>query len=298
MFGSNHLNAYVCDIVQTEKNHQLSPQISNFADEIQNVNPKLKIMATGATGSRAYVYVPGEVLVRGVIGYSYQNVELKYCVASRNISNKQYSEGNNYYHVKASKNINAALKNARAYLTRAEITDVLESSYGLFANAHSNIRSSLTSTRHSKIARVDALLSKTENFNQLRDTIKGRETELSHEITALADLNEQLYKNQNEKNSLSLVTVQEQHGQVVCEVRPLNYQALAFHPSGYSYKCLLDHRMYDSVNYQQDTLPESFADKLAVLNITENKELIAGVGMKINPQVFYVYDFPEEVNHV
>ena len=274
----------------------VKPELIAFRTAIENNH----IKTMHRNENTAYVYIEGEQMVLGWVGYGdFQSTitgDDKYVVCARNIRNMRHVEGTDEYYMRSALRLDKAIKNCKANLIRYTSEET-----GCALAKHPKrdfVRLSREAKEaYMKVQRNIGLMDRTntelglELITLIKDGYVFRQPELHENISKLSHLTEQYNKHSsNNTRPMDFVRIyknprEELRADVVKMININAYTAWGN-----------DGRIADRVSgkdmYLAETLPESILGKVAVMAMCEDGQFVEDVGYKVDDTMFYFY--PEE----
>lgn len=244
------------------------------------------------TANTAYVYIEGEQMVLGWIGYGdFQSTitgAAKYVLYARNIRNMRHVEGTDEYHMRSALRLDKAIKNCKANLIRYTSEET-----GCALSTHPKrdfVRLSREADEaYMEVRRNIGLVANTELALELitlvQDGYVFRQPELHENISKLSHLKDQHNKHsRNNQRPMDFVRIYKNPREELRAdvVKIININAITrnnFSPDRVSGKDM----------YLAETLPENILGKIAVMNMCENGQFVEDVGYKVDDTMFYFY---------
>ena len=260
-------------------------ELQEFAQALHRSDRKLK--TTPRDNKSLWVYVEGELFVRGWIGFGdYQTSrygDSKFAVYARSISNGKYSDHSEQYHMKMSVNVAPVLKAAKGHLTKYTTHEV-ERVYRLAVREKVNDkRDQLRNQERSALSSVGLAAygaSKEKIIQELRHLVMSGHT-FTH-----PDFGQNVQLLLETKEALSCLP----------DVVPMDF--VHIYPTPWETRADIL-AVPDALTTYGDTptqltwvaeeLPESVMGKIAVMQMCENEQYVDGVGYRINEHTFYLH---------
>ena len=274
----------------------VKPELIAFRTAIENNH----IKTMHRSENTAYVYIEGEQMVLGWVGYGdFQSTvtgDDKYVVYARNIRNMRHVEGTDEYYMRSALRLDKAIKNCKANLIRYTSEET-----GCALAKHPKrdfVRLSREAKEaYMKVQRNIGLMDRTntelglELITLIKDGYVFRQPELHENISKLSHLTEQYNKHSsNNTRPMDFVRIYKNPREELRAdvVKMININAYtAWGSSG---------RIADRVSgkdmYLAEALPESILGKVAVMAMCEDGQFVEDVGYKVDDTMFYFY--PEE----
>jgi len=240
-------------------------------------------------GRTAWVYMPDDVLTMGFIGFGEFRSSVEehvdaFVVYSRHINNGKYGEYNDQYHMTMSVKRDVAMRNAKKYLR--SLTPQ-ETSVRLIHGYRQGARE-LSHEKRSAVSDLTRKLFDTTVYNQDMPAV-------ATELKMLLDTGHSFMDKQVEADLRAYFTaVEESKGinteaDVQCVVITKRfgrqtYNVVEITRTGFSSPTVSD----EVQRYDESTLPEELAGKLAVLSMCQVDQYVHGVGSRAADKVFYV----------
>ena len=261
-------------------------------------NNRIKTMHRSA--NTAYVYIEGEQMVLGWIGYGdFQSTISgadKYVLYARNIHNMRHVDGTDEYYMRSALRLDKAVKNCNANLIRYTSE---ETGCALVTHPKRNFLSLSREANEAymEVRRNIGLVDRTntelglELITLIKDGYVFRQPELHENISKLSHLRDQHNKHSsNNPRPMDFVRIyknpREELRADVVKITNVNAYT-AWGNNG---------RIADRVSgkdmYLAEALPESILGKIAVMAMCEDGQFVEDVGYKVDDTMFYFY--PEE----
>ena len=252
------------------------------------------------TANTAYVYIEGEQMVLGWIGYGdFQSTisgDDKYVVYARNIRNMRHVEGTDEYYMRSALRLDKAIKNCKANLIRytSEETGcaLARQPKRDFARLSREADEAYMEVRRNIgfIDRTNTELS-LELITLVKDGYVFRQPELHENISKLSHLKDQFNKHsKNNPRPMDFVRIYKNPREELRAdvVKMVNINAY----SSWGRDRPIADRVSGTDMYLAETLPENILGKIAVMNMCEDGQFVEDVGYKVDDTMFYFY--PEE----
>lgn len=272
------------------------PELIDFRTAIENNH----IKTMHRSENTAYVYIEGEQMVLGWIGYGdFQSTvtgDDKYVVYARNIRNMRHVEGTDEYFMRSALRLDKAIKNCKANLIRytSEETGC--------ALARQPKRDFIRLSREAdeaymEVRRNIGLVDRTntelglELITLIKDGYVFRQPELHENISKLSHLKDQYNKHsKNNPRPMDFVRIYKNPREELRAdvVKMININAY----SSWGRDRPISDRVSGKDMYLAETLPESILGKIAVMAMCEDGQFVEDVGYKVDDTMFYFY--PEE----
>ena len=275
---------------------QGKPEFVEFRTAIENNH----IKTMHRTANTAYVYIEGEQMVLGWIGYGdFQSTISgadKYVVYARNIRNMRHVEGTDEYFMRSALRLDKAIKNCKANLIRytSEETGcaLARQPKRDFARLSREADEAYMEVRRNigLIDRTNTELS-LELITLVKDGYVFRQPELHENISKLSHLKDQYNKHsRNNPRPMDFVRIYKNPREELRAdvVKMININA---YTSWSDNKPVAD-RVSGKDMYLAEALPENILGKIAVMNMCEDGQFVEDVGYKVDDTMFYFY--PEE----
>ena len=240
-------------------------------------------------GRTAWVYMPDDVLTMGFIGFGEFRFTCKervdtFVVYSRHINNGKYAEYSDQYHMAMSAKRDVAMRNAKKYLR--SLTPQ-ETSVRLIHGYRQGARE-LSHEKRSAVSDLTRKLFDTTVYNQDMPAV-------ATELKMLLDTGHSFMDKQVEADLRAYFSaVEESKGinteadvQCVVIIKRFGrqtYNVVDITRVGFSLPTVSD----EVQRYDESTLPEELAGKLAVLSMCQVDQYVHGVGSRAADKVFYV----------
>ena len=275
---------------------QVKPELVEFRTAIENNH----IKTMHRSENTAYVYIEGEQMVLGWIGYGdFQSTvtgDDKYVIYARNIRNMRHVEGTDEYYMRSALRLDKAIKNCKANLIRytSEETGcaLARQPKRDFARLSREADEAYMEVRRNigLVDRTNTELS-LELITLIKDGYVFRQPELHENISKLSHLKDQYNKHaRNNPRPMDFVRIYKNPREELRAdvVKMININA---YTSWGSDRPIAD-RVSSKDMYLAEALPENILGKIAVMNMCEDGQFVEDVGYKVDDTMFYFY--PEE----
>jgi hypothetical protein len=259
----------------------LRHELREFMAELRVKMPWLKFLSRSR--NEVYVYTDTCPYALGFIGYADYSAGEKYMVYSRTIENNKFSSTNRQHNMLLSSNIGVAVRNARTHLRVYSTTELAARNMGelstCITDANATMRNQLSSSRRFVTDGISLLL-------ELRNLVEsghvfsqpGFDKEVRRFIEAADHMNA---AEQQELHHVYVYVTEDWRGQV------FNMQRMKPCKGSYAGTMRVD------TNHPPTDLPVAEVDPLilgrvSVLSMLDDKSYVAGVGMRITEDSFYV----------
>ncbi len=275
---------------------QVKPELIDFRRAIENNH----IKTMHRSENTAYVYIEGEQMVLGWIGYGdFQSTitgDDKYVVYARNIRNMRHTEGTDEYFMRSALRLDKAIKNCKANLIRY----TSEETGCALARQPKRDFSRLSreaDEAYMEVRRNIGLVDRTntelalELITLVQDGYVFRQPELHENISKLSHLKDQYNKHsRNNPRPMDFVRIYKNPREELRAdvVKMVNINAY----SSWGRDRPIADRVSGTDMYLAETLPENILGKIAVMNMCEDGQFVEDVGYKVDDTMFYFY--PEE----
>ena len=275
---------------------QVKPELIAFRTAIENNH----IKTMHRSENTAYVYIEGEQMVLGWIGYGdFQSTITgadKYVVYARNIRNMRHVEGTDEYYMRSALRLDKAVKNCKANLIRYTSEET-----GCALAIHPKrdfIRLSREADEaYMEVRRNIGLVDRTntelglELITLIKDGYVFRQPELHENISKLSHLKDQYNKHSSSNpRPMDFVRIYKNPREELRAdvVKITNVKAI----TSWGNCGRIADRVSGKDMYLTETLPESILGKIAVMAMCEDGQFVEDVGYKVDDTMFYFY--PEE----
>ncbi len=267
--------------------------LTDFRREVEStlrgVKTVLRARAAGKADT-AWVYVEGESMVRGYIGYgdfqSSRHGEKKFAVFARGIENGKYSDYSEQYHMKTSINMAPMLKAARGYLTkystkeiegvlRAPVRDKLQEKAATLRNHASSLLRSFGMSSYGQNGERTL-----REFKHLIESgHKFFDVQFGDDLRELFVAQEAVDSMGTHDNPMDFVHIYPTPWETRADIVQLTSVDRYSVPDSQS----------DTLTWVADELPESVKGKIAVLSMCKDSHYVEGVGYKVDDRTFYLH---------
>ena len=262
-------------------------ELSMFMDRIASAMGRH--IKFGARDNRSvWVYQPHEVFALGWIAFGDYRMSGEqgesFVVHSRHIENNKYSANSSEgYHMKMSKNMDVAVRNAkkflRPYVVNELATIVFRTLNGAFDDARRELTTPLRELREKVFGRyTDTSMGDPhhrEIFHLVEMGHQFLDAEFNRDIYALAKMRTEVSEGTNKPDHY-FVYVHERFGKQLIDTVSVSGKI--------TYRCDAS----DPKMYIESEAPEDLLGKVAVLNIMEQERYVMGVGVNCGDGMFYV----------
>lgn len=230
-----------------------------------------------------YVYMDSCPYTLGYIGYADYSGGIKYAVFSRTIENRKFNSGKQAYNMLVSINIDVAVRNALAHLRPYSVAEMaavdierLRLSYNMKGSDLRNSRSK----SHRVLSDHTALAAELREL--LRSGYKFGHADFAAQAAAYVEASDHLnVMEMQETRHFFVRVVEDWRGQV--------FQIQALEPTKSSYA--MDMRVdkdFPCTDTPVAEVNESVLGRVSVLSMLSEHGYVAGVGMKLTEDTFYV----------
>jgi len=241
------------------------------------------------------VYKPDEHFIRGFIGYgdyfdhSESDNPDRFMVGARHIRNGRYSAQSRQHTMRLSKNLGAAAKAARTYLTPVSVQEITRFYVEGVRSAHDDLRDDRLTKRRAAtdkfLVRGDYELRNSPKFmdellNLVNSNYIFKDAELKTSIKEWAEYHKDIKLMEEKQHTMRLIVMEHDKIKVTTPFDPMN-------GSLYALKRSLE---VDFTEYPvKEALPPEILSKLAVLFVVEEGRFTPDVGVRLNDEVLCVY---------
>ena len=245
-------------------------------------------------------FKPDEHFIRGVIGYGnffdYSEAEKpdRFMVGARHIRNGRYKNRSRQYTMRLSKNLDAAAKAARTYLTPVSVQEITRHYVDDIRDAHNSLRDDKVGKRRTAtnkfLASGDYELRNSPKFmdellNLVNSNYIFKDAELKASIKEWAEYHKDIKLMEEKQHTMRLIIMEHGKIKVTTPFDPMN--SVAINSSSYPIKSNLE---VDFTEYPvKEALPPEILSKLAVLFVVEENRFTPDVGVRLNDEVLCVY---------
>lgn len=245
-------------------------------------------------------FKPDEHFIRGVIGYGnffdYSEAEKpdRFMVGARHIRNGRYKNRSRQYTMRLSKNLDAAAKAARTYLTPVSVEEITRYYVSDVRDAHTALRDDKVMKRRAAtdkfLVRGDYELRNSPKFmdellNLVNSNYIFKDAELKAGIKEWAEYHKDIKLIEEKQHTMRLIIMEHGKIKVTTPFDPMN--SVAINSSPYPIKSNLE---ADFTEYPvKEALPPEILSKLAVLFVVEEGRFTPDVGVRLNDEVLCVY---------
>lgn len=230
-----------------------------------------------------YVYMDSCPYTLGYIGYADYSGGVKYAVFSRTIENRKFNSGKQAYNMLVSINIDVAVRNALANLRPYSVTEMASVDIEKLRVAYNMKGSDLRNSR-SKSHRIlsDHTALAAELRELLRNGYKFGHADFAEQAAAYVEVSDHLHvMEMQETRHFFVRVVEDWRGQV------FQVQALDHIKGSYA----MDMRVakdFPCTDTPVAEVNEGIFGKVSVLSMLSADGYVAGVGMKLTEDTFYV----------
>ena len=276
-----------CESVPDITYQDLPMYLRMFATRVKRLFPRAEFSLYHNHGYKnLLVYHPNKPLCMGWIGYgdytSQDEVsEDKFVVFSENIKSRVYSSGSYQQHISASIDLERAIKNVSKYMRDYSVESVAKALSGEAriewhkekSDSQNEINSAFNIIRYDNDLRDELIRLHAAGHMFITENLQRKVDELA----AVYDMERDASKYRLNCVSMVCVTSTLRGKQVfeVCTVPDI----LGFRD---------EDAFIAEQTYTEDELPEDLRGKLGVLNITEKKQFVPGVGYKLTDDILFV----------
>lgn len=230
-----------------------------------------------------YVYMDSCPYTLGYIGYADYSGGVKYAVFSRTIENRKFNSGKQAYNMLGSINIDVAVRNALTHLRPYSVAEMaavdierLRLSYNMKGSDLRNSRSK----SHRILSDHTALAAELREL--LRSGYKFDHADFAAQAAAYVEVSDHLHVMEMQETRHFFVRVLEDwRGQV--------FQVQALEPTKGSYAMDMQvAKDFPSTDTPVAEVNEGVLGKVSVLSMLSENGYVAGVGMKLTEDTFYV----------
>jgi len=261
--------------------------------EVINLRTRLEGLRMGLQftprNSKSYhVYRDGNPYCMGWIGYDdfqHSTETPMYAVYSYNITNEKYASYSDEHHMRMTKNVDTAIRNAKKYLR--------------VLSPHQLVKLTRRSLHHAIGDTRDVLSKEVRTTAEavFGTTTVHRGSDLYRELRHMANSGYEFVEGSFRKRLLSFFAADDTL--IAEKEKPVNvWFVRVFERFGkQSFEVVgLDNaennwnaKAHDEIHrYNSDTVPEELAGKLSVLNMLQDKQYVDGVGQNCGEGMFYV----------
>ena len=250
----------------------------------------------------AYVYRKGDTHALGRVGYGdmlkFARGDEQYGVNSRRIENKKYRDDSDHYYTAASKTLKVAVATACTHLVPLSVQEAMYQSRTHFQNKSGEELqrvSTASAERYDKTVRDGSYgVREALNSRLMRELRLLVDTGYSFADPTLMDELKEMFDAQAAYNELSMVQkkplyfvrITESFGQIVGDIALVDW-------SKYRYS-----REFDAggtlMHAPVEHLPQFILGGIAVLNMVEPNQYVAGVGMRVDDRQFFIAEREEK----
>jgi hypothetical protein len=199
------------------------------------------------------------------IDYGHTDGGFTFAVHSEKIENEKFATHNDGYHIRQSKDMAKALKLALKFLTPLAHDDIQERCDGKLASAVYALNETARDKLYSKLSIERSVIAQ-EVANMIACAYVPSTTEFQKALDLLVTEGAELRRMQGYKPRACFVWVK---------------------PNSLSYKFKEDSRAVECT--QMDDVPELIRNKLAVLQIANNGDVIPDVGIRVSDITYWVF---------
>lgn len=262
---------------------------SELADFCYDLRRNLRgCMTTIRDRHSVWVYMPDDVFAMGWVGYGEfrgraQKPVDAFVVCSNHIANEKYSTHSTQYYMKMSVNRDVAMRNAKKFLRRPTPVEVAKYFKRSMKSGASNVEGEARQA-FNEVKRDlfdagyrSALPPIAAELKILLDSgYEFVDKTIGDNLRKLFETAEE-FQDKAQKINAYCVVLQERLGRQMFEVVTVDDVS--------NYTCQVHQ---DVQRYDESTLPEELAGKLAVLSMCEVDQYVPDVGVRANEKVFYV----------
>lgn len=240
-------------------------------------------------------FKPDEHFIRGVIGYGnffdYSEAEKpdRFMVGARHIRNGRYKNRSKQYTMRLSKNLDAAAKAARTYLTPVSVQEIARYYVGDIRDAYNSLKDDRVGKRamatNKFLVRGDYELRNSPKFmdellNLVNSNYIFKDAELKESIKEWAEHHKDIKFMEEKQHAMRLIIME--HGKIKVST-PFDPIDGNLHYTKYNLEV-------DFTEYPvKEALPPEILSKLAVLFVVEENRFTPDVGVRLNDEVLCVY---------
>lgn len=251
---------------------------------------------SGRGGYKAfYAYFEGDYFAVGQVGYAdtsvHNNKGNSFFVASRKIANNKYNTNRDQFHIKAAKDLNTAVRNAKKYLVRYTDSEMASTMYDDVASKIKVPIRALHNDLHDLLGTIgfSAWLGDEDRIRALCEFKRMRETGYVPETLQykkVFDSVDSLYNRYIELRNVKIrvryvrvdTSFQDNPKLVVLTPKPDVIHAF-FHPDN-----------VETVSYDAKDAPEDITNRIAVLQILNNEQYVDEVGCKVDNTHYFIQE--------
>ena len=230
-----------------------------------------------------YVTIPNCPYTVALIGFGQfkmSTTSSEYIVKARGIRNEKYHTNREQYCMRFSKNVTTAAKIALTYLTPYTTCEVANLKFDSFSRASS----SAGRKKAGVLPTLCGAVTSSVLINEIR-SLKAAGVQFNTvEFQAIADQCDEASKLANDERNKRVDAVFVQF----IESKGTGFKAQCVTVENIRNKNDFDVRGLPTTTYELSELPEFMTSKISVLQILEDGNHVDGVGMKVNPTLFWV----------
>lgn len=245
-------------------------------------------------------FKPDEHFIRGVIGYGnyfdYSEAEKpdRFMVGARHIRNGRYKNRSRQHTMRLSKNLDAAAKAARTYLTPVSVEEITRYYVSDVKDAYNSLKDDKVLKRRAAtdkfLVRGDYELRNSPEFmdellNLVNSNYVFKDAELKASIKEWAEYHKDIKLMEEKQHTMRLIIMEHGKIKVTTPFDPMN--SVAINNSRWPIKSNLE---VDFTEYPvKEALPPEILSKLAVLFVVGENRFTPNVGVRLNDEVLCVY---------
>jgi len=230
-----------------------------------------------------YITIPNCPYTVALIGFGkfkMSTTSSEYIVKARGIRNEKYHTNREQYCMRFSKNVTTAAKIALAYITPYTTCEVANLQFDLFSRASS----SAGRKKAGVLPTLCGAVTSSVLINEIRSLKAAGVQFHTAEFQAIADQCDEASKLANDERNKRVDAVFVQF----IEGKATGFKAQCVTVENIRNKNDFDIRGLPTTTYELSELPEFMTSKISVLQILEDGNHVDGVGMKVNPTLFWV----------
>lgn len=246
------------------------------------------VKTTPRDGKSQWVYVDGEMMARGWVGYGdYQSSRYgdpKLVVYARGISNGKYGDYSDQYYMKMSVNMDPVLKAAKGHLTKYTTHEVERVYRRAVREKVNNKRDTLSSQERSALSSTGLSVygaSKGKIIQELRHLVMSGHTfadpQFGQDVQLLLEVKEALSCLPNVV-PMDFVHIYPTPWETRADILAVPDALSAFYGGTLT-----------QLTWVAEELPESVMGKIAVMQMCEDGQYVDGVGLRVNESTFYLH---------
>lgn len=240
-------------------------------------------------------FKPDEHFIRGVIGYgnffdySEADEPNRFMVGARHICNGRYKGRSRQHTMRLSKNLDAAAKAARTYLTPVSVQEITRYYVDGTRDAHNSLQHDMVAKRATAtnkfLVRGDYELRNSPKFmdellNLVNSNYIFKDAEIKSSIEEWAEHHKDIKLMEEKQHTMRLIIME--HGKIKVTT--------PFDPIGGNLHYTKYNLEVDFTEYPvKEALPPEILSKLAVLFVVEENRFTPDVGVRLNDEVLCVY---------